>query len=268
MRKPYYFSQKRAWYVKVQTPAGRYRAVRLHEDEQQAYAIWQRMLQAGTSLSHPRVTVAALVDAWLSEHKLELTEQRYRAVGGYLGRFIDGIGPDTVASEVTKGQVREWVERQQREFRHKPPRPWTDSAKRDAVGAVKRVFAWAHTEGHLLRNQLAEMRMRKPKPRTKTVTAEEHLQLLDAARQQKQNGRQFCLYLIASQCGARPQQIREVTPENVHPSGKCWVFTRHKTADSTGKPLVVYLPPCLETLTKILTAQRNPGERLFRQENG
>lgn len=223
MRKPYYFAQKKAWYVKVRQPSCSYRAVRLHEEEEQAYTLWQRMVDAGSSLSHPKVPIGALVNAWLDEHESEMTPARFAAVGNYLGRFVDGLGADRPAFDVTKGEVRAWVNAQMRRFKHKPDKPWSESAKRDAVACVKRVFTWAHQEGHLLINQIASLRMKKPKPRSKTVTTGEHTQLLDAARKQKKNGKQFALYLIASQCGARPQQLREVTPAHVHPSGKCWV---------------------------------------------
>ena len=85
--------------------------------------------------------------------------------------------------------------------------------------------------------------------------------------QQLEDSRPFARYLIASRCGARPQQIREVTAADVNREYTQWHFKKHKTRNKTGKPLTVYLPPCLQTLTKILVAAR-PNGPLFLNARG
>lgn len=75
----------------------------------------------------------------------------------------------------------------------------------------------------------------------------------------------FGLYLIACRSGARPQQIRDVEATNV--IGQTWVFKRHKSIKKTQKPLMVFLSPCLLTITKVLLARRLSGP-LFVNDNG
>ena len=59
----------------------------------------------------------------------------------------------------------------------------------------------------------------------------------------------------------------EVTAKNVSQDGSCWFFADHKTAEKTGRPLIVYLSPCLQTITKMLVKQ-NPKGPLFRNGDG
>lgn len=262
MRKPFYFSQKKCWYVKD----SRGRAIRLDPDEGEAYRIWQEMRDAATSLNHPRVTLASIVDAWLSEFEPRLSEHQFYRNGNYLAKFVEHVGLRTIAAEITPATVLTWVRSQIRTTKQGVEKPWAAHTKRDAIYAVTRVFIWAHDSGYLRRNPLASLKNFKPRARVRTITESEHALLIRETRKQKCNGSQFAIYLIASRCGARPQQIREVKVENVHQSGQCWVFQKHKT-DKDGKPLFVYLSPCLQTLTRILMTTRKEGH-LFVQQNG
>lgn len=263
MRKPYYFTQKKCWYCKNDEG----KAVRLDPDESEAYRIWQGMKDAGSSLSHPRVTAVRLCQAWLVEHESQMSKLRFAGTGRFLGSFVDYVGPAYAAADVTNSLVLAWVRVPRVAARDGELQTWSDAYTRDAVAALKRVFAWARDQGYLQKNQIASLKTKSPTGRKRIVTDDEHCSLVAAARAQKVNGPQFALYLIASHCGARPQQIRSVTAEHVHSSGQCWVFVEHKTAMKTGKPLAVYINPCLQTLTKIL-AKQHPTGPLFRQANG
>lgn len=263
MRKPFWFTQKQCWYVKDRSG----RAIRLDPDEEEAYRLWQSMRDAASELRHPKVTIGRLVEAWLSDYAIVASEKRLNWAGHFLGRFVDRLGAQTPALEITVPMIVEWVNSETRTFKRKPPRPWSQATRHDAANVVKRVYSWAHAEGHIQRNPLARMRISAGKSRACTISDEDHRKLIEACRSQKANGKEFALYLMASKCGARPKQIREVTAANVHASGKCWVFTDHKTSESAGKPLVVYLNPCLQTLTRMLVRQ-HPRGPLFRQENG
>ncbi len=76
------------------------------------------------------------------------------------------------------------------------------------------------------------------------------------------------LYLIASKCGTRPSQIRSVRRSNVTPEVDAWVFAKHKTAKKTKKQLVVAMPPCVATLTRILLHRSKGDDLLFKQLSG
>lgn len=84
-------------------------------------------------------------------------------------------------------------------------------------------------------------------------------------RASKQSGEAFALYLIASRCGARPQQIRSGTANDI--VGNTWVFKNHKTRKKNGKPLVVYPHPSLLTICTMVKKIHKTGP-LFRQDSG
>jgi integrase len=123
------------------------------------------------------------------------------------------------------------------------------------------MYRWLVNEGVLRRNPVADIHPVVPRPRSGTITPEEHRRLIECA------SREFRLVLIAATCGMRPQQIREVTVEDVLPDYSAWVMHRHKTAHVTGKPIVVYLSPCLSTLTRLLVGSRRSGH-LFLNKDG
>ncbi len=137
---------------------------------------------------------------------------------------------------------------------------WSLARQRDVATSIKRVITWAFNEGKISRNPLAGVRLEGGAVRSATVTQAQHEALVADALASGAD-RSFALFLIALRCGARPQQLRDVTAGNV--VGQTWVFSRHKTAKKTRKPLIVYLPPCLHTLTRILAAKYPTGP-LFR----
>jgi integrase len=261
MRKPFWVKNKKCWYVK--DSSGKF--LRLDPDEEKAYGMWRDMSANADRLFDPKVSLASLVESWLSQSESQVTQDRHRRISVNLTGFLKHIGIRASAINVTPKHVMEWVNSQATPS----GKPWSAATRRDAVSNLKRVYAWAHNEGHIPRNPLASIRMKKARPRQRTISEWEHVWLVVRARRQKRNGKQFALYLIASHCGARPQQIRDVTADHVHQSGKSWVFREHKTAELTGKHLTVHLSPCLQTITKILAASRSSrSSRLFCQENG
>jgi integrase/recombinase XerD len=194
-----------------------------------------------------------LAEAWILEH--ESTSEKFSQQASYVARFALSIG-STLALEVTKQQLLSWLREKKPGIKRKkgrgPDRTWSKTTQNDAASAVRRVYRWAVAEGKLSRNPLANLRVPKGNSRVVTVTPSEHAALVADARK---HNPPLALYLIASRCGARPRQIREATPENVFilADGRMlWVFGDHKTAEKTGKPLVVHCYPCLATITKIL----------------
>ena len=255
MRKPFYFAQKQCWYVRD----SRGKAIRLNPDEKEAYRIWQQIVETASDLSHPAVTFKAIVCAWLEEHESQISQGRFTTVSNWLVAFADSlIGQASQVKNIKPSTVSSWLQKQD----------WTSGwTERSALSSIKRVMKWAHNEGLIKKNQLANMKLKEPKYRTRIISPSEHALMIYSTRK-RPGGKQFALLLIASHCGARPQQLRMVKPANIHQSGSAWIFQQHKTVEKTNKPLVVYLSPCLQTLTKILTAHRNTDQPLFMQENG
>jgi integrase len=75
-------------------------------------------------------------------------------------------------------------------------------------------------------------------------------------------GRDGCfraLLIALRHSGARPGTVSAVRKEDVSEDGQRWVLEDHKTRHKTGKPLTIYLSPCLQTLTRILSEERASG---------
>jgi integrase len=268
MRKPFYRKSHNCWYVK--DTVGRF--IRLDPDEETAHRMWLQML-AIKSLND-RSPFAVLAEAWLQEHESLVSPTKFEMIGGYIAAFLpaaDGL----TALDITPGLVAKWLAepkpgRLRKDGSRGPEKLWAQSTRRDAAGAIKRVYRWAHGTGKISRNPLFSFSVPEGVPRVVTVAHDAH-ELLVREMMKLSDDRTFAQYLIASKCGARPQQIREVTREHVLPDHTAWVFAadEHKTGKRTNRMLVVYLSPCLQTLTRILLSQsRSRSPHLFTNSDG
>lgn len=61
--------------------------------------------------------------------------------------------------------------------------------------------------------------------------------------------------------------IAGLTAADITSDYSAWIIRKHKTEKKTGRPLVVYLHPCLQTLCRIAAAAR-PAGALFRHRIG
>lgn len=246
MRKPFFRKSHNCWYYKDK--AGRF--VRLSPDETEAWGIWKR-LSACTELTHDP-TFRAIAEAFLDANS-HLPRAQYDRIVRACWGFSEHVG-DVRCSLLTPSMLNHWCSAEKSYGKRKYI--WSKSTQRDSAKAVMRVFAWARQKEYISINPMAGLRVEEPNPRDTLMPDETHASLVRHCMQRKES-RPFALYLIASRCGARPQQIREVRRENVTTDCRAWVFSDHKTRHKTGAPLVVYLHPCLSTLTRILMANRS-----------
>jgi integrase len=130
---------------------------------------------------------------------------------------------------------------------------WGPTTRNTAAAILKRLYSWAVEQGLADRSPIAGMRKDTEQRRELTISREEHAALDSGASPA------FRPYLIALWLsGQRPATVATVEASQVRDSR--WVIERHKTRGKTGKPLVVYLSPCLATLTRIAAERRR---RLF-----
>lgn len=256
MRKPFLrtlANGKKCWYVVAKN--GKF--VRLDPDEETAYRKWHEMLEISREASDPNVTVLALVNHFITEVEGNVSSGRFDQYVHYLSQFSEKFG-GRKAADLTKGEVSRWVN---------GSKTWGQCGKRECLSSITRLYNWAESE-HSIKNKMRGIKKPQQKHRTRVISHDEHRRLIEATRASKQNAAQFSNYLIASRCGARPSEIRRVTAENVVEvdGGMLWVFAEHKT-DHTGDRRVVYVPPCLAVITRMLIRQHPKGP-LFRQENG
>ncbi len=265
MRQPFFRDQTKCWYVK--DDAGRF--VRLDPDRDTAFEIWHK-LQTTQVYEGENARVDGLIEAFLGEIDGSLSTDRFSALSYYGSLFSESHGGDLVSS-IKPSVVSKWLRAPKRgrtrlsesgEKIYGDSIAWSESSKRHAAAFLKRVWKWAHNSGFIAVNTLAELKLAECEYRDSVIDSETHKKLVRHCMASEE-ARPFALYLIASQCGARPQQIREVTASHVSADGTQWFFKKHKTSEKTGRPLIVYLPPCLQTLTRILVSVR-PSGPLFR----
>jgi integrase len=263
MRKPFYRKSRKCWFVVGDD--GKH--VRLDKDEDKAFDIWRGMLDRKSSITSS-VSFRRLADEWVETNYED--SANFQAIMRRIALFVDHLGLKQAMS-VTKRDVIEWLNKPKRGRRKRDNAKgepqfgkdivWGAKSKADALSAITKVYSWAIQRGHLAFNPIAGIKLEAPEPRVAIVTKADHVKIMAAVDPA------FRCYIIASTCGVRPKQIREVTAANVLPDFTAWVFRRHKTSGKTGKPLVVYLPPCLQTLTRVLVA-RHPSGPLFRNMDG
>lgn len=258
MRKPYFKKGRhQAWYVR--DDAGK--DIPLGKTEEEAYETWRRMLDSQSQLT-PSVSFRRLAEEFLQESYEDTP--RFKNDARYIARFAKYVGLKKAMS-VNKRDVVLWLDEdklgQKRKDGSSTTKKWTARTKRDAYAALCRVWAFGVGRGVITHNPVSKLKIAPPRPRSALITPEQHEAILAATDPA------FRIYLQACACGPRPSQVRRVQKSDVSADGTRWVFSDHKTYHHTGKPLVVYLSPCMQTLTRILMAAR-PSGPLFRNSQG
>ncbi len=224
------------------------RDIRLSPDETKAYDLWLDMKDKEEAAQGPTVSYRRLAEEFI---KLKDGKtKRFIVDKPYIAKFALWIGRKQ-ARHICEEDLLRFMEEQN----------WGDTTRHDAYRAIKSVMRWAKETGRVKMNPLAMMKMAEGRPRVVTIRKEDHEALFRAT------DRHLRQYLIAARAGARPGQIHKVTAANVTPDFAMWVFADHKTAKKTKKPLIVYLTPCLRTLTMALVKQYPKGP-LFRNSKG
>jgi integrase len=268
MRKPYYIQRLKCWYVKDSSA----NPIRLDPNKKRAFELWHE-LQAASCFKGSRATVRGLLEEFFNSIEGTMSSDRFDRLVRYSQLFIDEYGSRPVV-EITPAILTRWLDGPKPGRWHKglkegeKPDPiyWGSSSKRHAAALLKRAWAWARNQGHIQVNSIAQFSLPECEYRESVIDPSIHGKLVNHCMSIP-DARPFALYLIASRCGVRPQQIREVTAKHVTSCRTMWIFKSHKTAKKTGKPLIVYLPPCLQTITRILVA-KHPTGPLFRNALG
>lgn len=250
MKRPYYRKRLKCWYFKAEDG----KEIRLDPNEDVAHEMWVQFRDS-LKFAGCTATVSGILTEFLVHHKNLLSETRFKTLSYYASLFAEDH-PGLLASEVTIAMVQKWLS-DPKPPRHedKPDLTWSSNTQRHAAALLRRVWSRAKERGFIRDNVLADLRLPPIEYRKDVIDLSIHVKLVQKCLSRK-DSKPFALYLIASRCGARPQQVRGVTADKVSQDGTCWIFAKHKTATKTQKPLIVYLNPCLQTLTKILLQGR------------
>ncbi len=263
MRKPYYRQDRKAWYVKTNNGKS---LKRLHEDEKEAYKIWHEM-QKLSSREPSTATMAVIAERFLrwEEGPIDSESDRwlgkvapktFRSHRDFLADACNSFGSELVRN-LKPYHVTDWLEGKL---------TWGSESQRGAIAAVKRCLNWADEQGHLENNPLAKVKKPAPVRREGLITDEEHAKMMTAedegrkSKRKKTSPRHACFRMVLTalrQSGCRPGSICAVRIEDV--KGGAWVLHQHKNRKKTGKPLIVYLSACLQTLTRLAAGDRKSG---------
>jgi len=261
MRKPFFWAERGAWYVK--SADGR-RNIKLAEDQEAAFKRWHKQ-QALAKPDSPAVIVAVVMEHYLRLGMGEVSAGHRAAAGKSIADFCNMHG-ETPVAQLKKFDLTSWLDTHPR---------WGDWARRGAAAAVGRALNWAVDQGLIPSNPLGRSRLPEGGRRETMVSDEQHRQLMTRAplgrsrkpRRPAKGELAFRLVMIALRLtGARPGTVRRVEKADVTAAVDAWVMRRHKTAKKTKKPLTVYLSPCMQTLTRILMARRPTGPLFLNSE--
>jgi integrase len=241
---PFFRNARNAWFLQL----GK-RQINLGPDRDEALKQYHRlMLQEGYT-EPDELAIADLVSEFLAwskdEHEPDTTDWYTRFLQDFSGRY----GHLKVAN-LKRHQVRNWYSRQS----------WKQATRRCAIVCIRRVLNWAIDEGLLKENPLPTLKAPAATRRERILNPEEQTKILAAAAEPFRT-----FYWAMLESGARPGEVARVSRDNLQ--GDTWVFDKHKTAKSTGKPRVVYLTPPLAELCRKL-AEQYPEGPLFRNRYG
>lgn len=248
MRKPYYLESRKGWYLKVPNASGSLSAVRIGDTKREAYDFWREVTPAEKTTS-----LASVVDSFLTWADRQVvngavsksTVANYR---WYLLRLIVVL-PDAKTDALKPHEIADWIASE---------KGWGPSAERAAITSVKRCLNWAMDQQLIAVNPLA--RMKRPASRRRSVLVGDagHAAMIAKIRDGSKIDRRFSLAMIAlKHTGGRPQDVARATIEAN--DGETWVIEEHKTRRKTDKPRIVYLSPCLQTVTKLAAGNRTSG---------
>lgn len=263
MRKPYFRKDRSCWFVK--TADGKSQ-INLGADEKAAYTQWQEIQETECVRSTSLCWV--LVQDFLLHAKDALSPDVYENHRRYLIDFVN-FEPEherafgsVALKDLKPSMVATWLK----------GRTWSNSTRRTAIARLKRCFNWAVDEKYLSASPFAKVKKPPENRRERLITDAEHAQMMGAGvkghRESKRVAAFRALLVALRHSGARPASVAKISREHVSPTGDAWVLKEHKTAGQTGRPLVIYLSPCLQTLTKIAMHVRKDDGPLFRNWQG
>jgi len=254
MNKPFYITRRAAWFVK--TPDNKSQIL-LHADKDEAFKKWHRMQAIGNPQGAD-TEVWVLCSRWLRGAKDSVGESHFKRSAKYLADFCTAIG-SLAAKDLKAFHVTDWMN----------GKGWKSPSRRTAILTLKRVFNWAIEEGLIGLNPIAKMKMPAATRREVMIATDQHQQIMTAkpcgrtpgtTRKHGRKERAFQAVAVALRhTGARPGTVASVTAADVSADGKRWVLQKHKTKKKTGRPLIVYLDPCMQALTRMLMALRPKG---------
>lgn len=267
MRKPFFWAARNAWFLRVKSDNGKLTNQKLAEEQDEAFAIWQSMIEREKRLANAdSLIVADLIDMYASHLEERVRDDTYAQTTldrrmYQLSSFLCHPGMSVLSvQEIKPFHVLAWLSAN---------KAWNSTTKHDAAKAVKSAFNWSTKIGRIDRNPIVNVSVESGESRDFLVTPELYRKLIDGTsdgRLRRKRVRSFRLILMAvKMTGCRPGELLELKVEHV---GKdTWEIDKHKNRRKTKRLRVIYPCPCMETLAKIASSGRTSGP-MFVPESG
>jgi len=257
MRKPFHWKERNGWHLRIPVDGGKLQTIRLGDTKQAAYDEWDRMkVCTRQSASGEGTPVAAIVSQYIKAIRDDARLGRIAAKT--VTRRIDHIAPflaecgSLSVDELKPHHVTDWLRSQER---------WNATTRSDAAAAIRGAIQWAVDEGRIPANPIAKLRLQRGQPRDHVISRSEFETLLANVWTQNYPRRwvaSFRAVLLALRLsGCRPSEVINATIEDF--DGSTWTIREHKNRKKTQRPRVVYLSPCLQSLTRASARGRESG---------
>ncbi|VTS08056.1 tyrosine-type recombinase/integrase [Tuwongella immobilis] len=265
--KPFFRTARNAWYIQLDgqqiklAPGPKNSTTEKAAWSQFHEIVAQRKISLRSNTAQPSDNSAALSVAHLCDKYLDWckTHRASRTYDGYLWhlqRFIESL-PDAIslpATSLRPYHIVEWID--------KYP-DWGQTYRRNAIAAIKRVYAWGEELGYIESNPIRKIRKPSPARREQVITPDDWIKIRDHYPE----GDPFRDVLeFAWETGCRPMEIKRIEARHVD-------LPRHRVvfppAESKGKrkARVIYLTARAEAaLSRRLVA--TPTGILFKNADG
>jgi len=256
MRKPFFWAGRKGWYLRIPATDGKLQTIRIGDTKQAAYDEWDRMKAAPTAQPANSLTIAELSAAYFRHirdqaKKSLIAESTVTRRINHVAPFLAACGANPV-DQLRQHHVTDWLRGQT---------TWNATTCSDAAASVKRILKWAVDEGRIESNPIERLKVERGSPRDYVVGADEYRAMIAGVWSQKYARRKvasFRAVLIALRLsGCRPSEIASLEIGDC--SADSWTIRKHKNRKKKRRPRVVYLSPCLQTLTRIASRERDVG---------
>ena len=200
-------------------------------------------------------SVAELIDKyldWCQKHRKPRTYEWYRDL---LQAFLNRLetGAELAAAELKPYHLLEWVDAHPE---------WSQTYRRNAIAAVKRVYAWAEEMGYQDTSPVRKVRKPMHRSRTQAVTPEQWAKIRDhyAEGDPFRDLLEFCW-----ETGCRPQEATRVEARHADISRHRIVFAVEE-AKGGKKARIIYLTPRAEEVLSRRLASRDTGPLLCNED--
>lgn len=254
MRKPWFRKQTGWWYFTDDNGEQH----KLSKDEKEARDEWHRRCLAADD-SSPNARLDAVADSFLDWTKMHRAPNTYEWYVTALTAVCEGMGA-TPIRQLKKHQVRKWVDSSGK----------SAGTRRAYITAIRRVITWAIDEGIIQKDPIGRLERPPTERREVLVSAEDYARAVESAdvgRGSQYRRGAFRVFLVALRhSGARPSEVAHAEARNFVEEAGVWTLDKHKTRRKTGRDRIIYLSPCLVTLSRILAAARPIGPMFLNGE--